>query len=148
MAWRNKTDGSVLRDENGEPLWRPRMKDGSYAEPYRLKPFGSLEVVDRETDEFVECAPDTCPKGERIPHPNKLPADDRARILVPSKHVDKLINRVPFYWSGGYGTGIRKSAAPLAKDLMWDFFVYVNVSIISFCSFVSGVSIIIFILLI
>jgi hypothetical protein len=103
------------------------MKDGSYAEPYRLKPFGSLQVVDRVTDEFVDCAPDVCPKGERIP--SKLAADDRAQVLVPSPHVGKLINRVPFYWSGGYGTGIRKSAEQPQKDLMWDFFVYVNVSL-------------------
>ena len=35
------------------------------------------------------------------------------------------------YQSGGYGTGIRKSAEPAAKDLMWDFFVYVNTPITS-----------------
>ena len=97
MAWRNK-DGSVMRDENGEALWRPTMKDGTYAEPYRLKPFGSLEVVDRETDEFVECRPGTCPKGERIPSVSRLPSDDRARVLVDSPHAGKLINRAPFYW--------------------------------------------------
>ena len=45
--------------------------------------------------------------------------------------MNKMINRVPFYWSGGYGTGIRKSASPEAKDLMWDFFVYVNTPITS-----------------
>ena len=126
VAWRNKTDGSVLRDANGEPLWRPRMKDGSYAEPYRLRPFGSLEVVNRDTDKFEKCTPETCPKGEVIPSPSELPEDDRARILVKSPHDGKRINRVPFYWSGGYGTGIRKSADPIAKDVMFDFFVYVN----------------------
>ena len=139
VAWRNKTDGSVLRDADGEPLWRPRMKDGSYAEPYRLKPFGSLQVVDRVTDEFVDCAPDVCPKGERIP--SKLAADDRAQVLVPSPHVGKLINRVPFYWSGGYGTGIRKSAEKPQKDLMWDFFVYVNVSLFVVVLFIVCLSI-------
>lgn len=64
--------------------------------------------------------------GERIPRNSDLPADDRAKILVDSPHVGEVINRVPFYWSGGYGTGIRKSADEAAKDLMWDFFVYVN----------------------
>ncbi len=126
VAWRNG-DGTVKRNETtGEALWKPTMRDGSYAEPYRLKSFGSLSVINRETDQLEECAPDNCPKGELIPHPSKLPIVDRARNLVESTHVNKLINRVPFYWSGGYGTGIRKSAAPLVKDLMWDFFVYVN----------------------
>eukprot|EP00571_Detonula_confervacea_P002410 CAMPEP_0172315400 /NCGR_PEP_ID=MMETSP1058-20130122/25061_1 /TAXON_ID=83371 /ORGANISM="Detonula confervacea, Strain CCMP 353" /LENGTH=1336 /DNA_ID=CAMNT_0013029473 /DNA_START=176 /DNA_END=4186 /DNA_ORIENTATION=+ len=128
----NSDEGGIARrDENGTAIWRPTMKDGSYAEPYRLKPFGSLKVVHRDTDQFEECAPDTCPKGERIPSPSGLDPDDRARILVESPHVDKLINRVPFYWSGGYGTGIRKSADPIKKDLMWDFFVYVNTPITS-----------------
>ena len=131
VARRNETDGTVLTDENGEKLWEPKTKDGNYAEPYRLKPFGSLNVVNRKTGQFEECAPETCPKGERIPSNSDLLADDRARILVESPHVNKLINRVPFYWSGGYGTGIRKSASPEAKDLMWDFFVYVNTPITS-----------------
>ncbi|MGK3739783.1 MAG: hypothetical protein ACI8RD_004614 [Bacillariaceae sp.] len=103
VAWRNKTDGSVLRNENGTALWRPTMKDGSYAEPYRLKPFGSLNVVDRVSGEFQECAPDTCGKGEIIPSRSRLANDDRAKLLVDSPHVGKWINRVPFYWSGGYG---------------------------------------------
>ena len=131
VAWRNYTDGSVLNDSNGTKLWEPKMKDGSYAEPYRLKPFGSLNVVNRKTGEFEVCAPDTCPKGEKIPPNSDLPPDDRARILVESPHVNKYINRVPFYWSGGYGTGIRKSAKSEAKDLMWDFFAYVNTPITS-----------------
>ena len=127
IAWRNTSDGSILRDATtGEALWRPRMADGKYAEPYRLKPFGSLSVINRKTDELEECAPNTCPRGERIPHPTKLPNNDRARILVESPHVDQIINRVPFYWSGGYGNGIRKSADPVVKDMMWDFFVFVN----------------------
>ena len=131
VARRNETDWTVLTDENGKPLWRPTMKDGSYAEPYRFRPFGSLRVVDRKSGEFVECAPDTCPKGERILSNSELPTNDRALLLVESPHVDKWINRVPFSWSGGYGTGIRKSASPEAKDLMWDFFVYVNTPITS-----------------
>ena len=104
VAWRNRTNGDwgpVLRDENGEALWRPTFKNGTYAEPYRLKPFGSLEVIDRESGARVECGPKTCPKGEKIKASDELPADDRANILVDSPHVGKLINRVPFYWSGG-----------------------------------------------
>jgi len=131
VAWRNE-DGSVQRNgTTGEVRWRPRMKDGSYAEPYRLKPFGSLSVINRETDQLEDCVPDNCPMGERIPHPSKLPVTDRASKLVASTHDNKLINRVPFYWSGGYGTGIRKSADPIVKDMMWDFFVYVNSPITS-----------------
>lgn len=64
-AFVNSKEGGVARrDANGTAIWRPTMKDGSYAEPYRLRPFGSLEVTNKETDEFVKCAPDTCPKGE------------------------------------------------------------------------------------
>jgi serine/threonine protein kinase/ABC-type glycerol-3-phosphate transport system substrate-binding protein len=131
VARRDGSDWTVLRHDNGTALWRPTMKDGSYAEPYRLRPFGSLQVVDRETDEFVDCGPETCPKGEKIKASSALDDNDRAKILVDSPHVGKTINRVPFYWSGGYGTGIRKSADQAAKDLMWDFFVYVNTPITS-----------------
>lgn len=134
VAWRNRTNGDwgpVLRDENGDALWRPTFKDGSYAEPYRLKPFGSLEVVDRDSGDVVECGPKTCPKGEKIKASDELPADDRANMLVDSPHVGKMINRVPFYWSGGYGTGIRKSADPDVKNLMFEFFSYVNSPITS-----------------
>ena len=126
VAWRNDY-GSVQRNTTtGEKSWFPRMKDGSYAEPYRMKPFGSFSVVNRATGELEACAPDSCPGGERIPHPSKLPEGDRARVLVESPHFNKLINRVPFCWSGGYGTGIRKSVDPRVKDMMWDFFAYIN----------------------
>lgn len=126
--------GIVRRDETTGEVWRPKMKDGSYAAPYRLKPFGSLNVINRATGQFEPCAPETCPKGETIPlsserkfaFENGTEFKDRARSLVDSPHAHKLINRVPFYWSGGYGTGIRKSAKPEVKDLMWDFFVYIN----------------------
>jgi hypothetical protein len=104
VAWRNNTNGDwgpVLRDENGDALWRPTFKDGTYAEPYRLKPFGSLQVVDRQTGDLVDCGPKTCPKGEKIKVSDELSEDDRARILVDSPHVGKIVNRVPFYWSGG-----------------------------------------------
>jgi hypothetical protein len=129
-------EGGVARrdDTTGEPVWMPKMNDGSYAEPYRLKPFGSLNIINRATGQFEPCAPETCPMGETIPPSSKrifhfdngTVFTDRARSLVDSPHVDKLINRVPFYWSGGYGTGIRKSAKPEVKDLMWDFFAYIN----------------------
>ena len=52
--------------------------------------------------------------------------DDRASVLVASPLQGQLINRAPFYWSGGLGTLIRKSSAPEKKDLLWDFFVYTN----------------------
>lgn len=126
ISRRNMSDWSVLTDDDGKPLWYPKMKNGDYAEPYRMKPFGSLQVVDRQSGEFVECDTTTCPKGEEILPNSELPEDDRANLLVESPHVGKIINRVPFYWSGGYGTGIRKSAEPKKKDLMWEFFSYVN----------------------
>lgn len=130
VSRRNMTDWSVLTGADGKPLWYPKMKNGDYAEPYRMKPFGSLQVVNHMTGEFVECDPTTCPKGEKILSNSEL-GDDRARLLVESPHVGKMINRVPFYWSGGYGTGIRKSAEPKNKDLMWEFFSYVNSPITS-----------------
>lgn len=94
VAWRNKTDRKVLRDVNGEALWRPRMKDGTYAEPYHLKTFGSLKVLDRNTDLFLDCTPDTCPKGDKILSNSQLAADDRAKNLVESPHAGHIINRV------------------------------------------------------
>jgi len=141
VAWRNRTNpetgepdvefGPLMLHEDGTKVWEPTMEDGTYAEPYRLRPFGSLDVVTRDTNTFVKCDPKICPKGERIKASSELPIDDRARVLVDSQHVGKLINRSPFYWSGGYGTGIRKSADPKAKDLMFDYFVYVNTPITS-----------------
>ena len=73
------------------------MKDGSYAEPYQMEPFESLEVIDRKTDQFQECDPATCTKAEKIQSTSRLASDGRARLLVDSPHVGKLINRVPFY---------------------------------------------------
>ena len=46
--------------------------------------------------------------------------------LTPSENAGKLINRAPFYWSGGLGTLIRKSADEIKKNFVWDFFVYTN----------------------
>ena len=102
------------------------MKSGEYAEPYRFKPFGSLEVIDRTTGELTPCTKPLCPKAEIIPKKGHHGDIDRASILPESPLQGQLINRAPFYWSGGLGTLIRKSATELKKDVMWDFFVYSN----------------------
>jgi hypothetical protein len=99
---------------------------GKYAEPYQPKPFGSVDVVDPETNKMVPCTEDLCPKAEAIPARGHHGDNDRARILVASPLEGQLINRAPFYWSGGLGTLIRKSSLPEKKDLVWDFFVYTN----------------------
>ncbi|KAG7341727.1 adenylate/guanylate cyclase with integral membrane sensor [Nitzschia inconspicua] len=106
------------------------MKDGNrpYVEPYQLKPFGSTQVVDPKTKKMVPCTPELCPKAEVVPAKGHHGDDDRARVLVPSPLEGQLINRAPFYWSGGLGTLIRKNADPAKKDLIWDFFVYTNSS--------------------
>ena len=72
------------------------MKDGSYAEPYQMKPFGSLEVINRKIDRFRECNLATYPKAEKIQLTLRLASNDCARMLVDSLHIGKLINRVPF----------------------------------------------------
>jgi len=100
--------------------------EGEYAEPYQLKTFGSVKVVDPQTNKMVPCTEDLCPKAEVIPARGHHGDDDRASVLVALPLEGQLINRVPFYWSGGLGTLIRKSAAPEKKDLLWDFFVYTN----------------------
>lgn len=102
------------------------MKSGEYAEPYRFRPFGSTEVVNRGTGEFTPCTPELCPYAERIPRWGHHGDDHRTNILPPSKLAGQLINRAPFYWSGGLGTLIRKSAEPSKKNLLWDFYVYTN----------------------
>lgn len=119
-------DGVSRKDSNGTVVWRPTMKSGEYAEPYRFKPFGSTSVVDRQTGELRECTPELCPKAEEIPSRGHFSDSDRASLLPPSPLQGKLINRAPFYWSGGLGTLIRKSSTDFKKDLMWDFFVYTN----------------------
>lgn len=115
------------KDEDGNVIWRPTMKSGEYAEPYRLKPFGSTKVIDRESGELVPCTPQRCPKAEKVPpYGHHRGEDDRANVLPRSELEGKLINRAPFFWSGGLGTLIRKSAKKERKDLLWDFFVYAN----------------------
>jgi len=113
--------GVKRTDENGTVVWYPKLKSGEYAEPYRFKPFGSTEVYDRETNALIPCTSRACPKAEPI-----TPLTDRASILPPSPLLNQLINRAPFYWSGGLGTMIRKSTTLPKKDCMWDFFVYTN----------------------
>lgn len=120
-------NGVHRADENGTVLWQPTFENGEYAEPYRFRPFGSLKVVDRSTGKLTECTPKLCPKAEPIPARGHLSDNDRAsKVLPPSPLEGKLINRAPFYWSGGLGTLIRKSAPKERKDLLWDFFVYTN----------------------
>ena len=116
------SDGVARYNEEGNIIWQPKMKSGEYATPYRFRTFGSTKVVDRKTGKFVDCTLELCPLAERIPE--KM--SDRASILPPSPLAGKLINRAPFYWAGGFGNAIRKSADPKAKDLIWDFYVYVN----------------------
>lgn len=120
------SDGVSRKNESGAIVWRPTMKSGEYAEPYRFKPFGSMRVVDRKTGNMVLCRPDLCPKAETIPIRGHHGDDDRAKVLPPSPYAGVLVNRSPFFWSGGFTSLIRKSADNRRKDLMWDFFVYVN----------------------
>ena len=116
-------------ETTGEVLWQATFANGEYAEPYRFKPFGSLHVEDPYNGgQLTACTKELCPKAEVIP-PYGHHGDDMERlssILPPSPHAGKLINRAPFYWSGGLGTLIRKSAPKVKKDLLWDFFVYTN----------------------
>lgn len=37
-------NGIARKHENGTVLWQPKMQNGSYAEPYRFKPFGTTKV--------------------------------------------------------------------------------------------------------
>ena len=121
-------NGVSRKDDYGRIIWKPTMKNGDYAEPYRFKPFGSTEVVDRMTGEFTPCTPELCPLAELVPEfgHHGSTHEDRSRVLPPSPLAGQLINRVPFYWSGGLGTAIRKSSPEIKKDMMWDFFVYTN----------------------
>jgi hypothetical protein len=117
-------------DANGDVVWQPIMKSGEYAEPYQFKPYGSTRVVDRSTGEMVNCTSKLCPKAERIPKRGHHGDDDRARVLPESPLQGQLINRAPFFWSGGLGTAIR-SSQEVKKDLLWDFFTYTNAPVTS-----------------
>lgn len=125
--FRNKHDGISRKDESGTVVWKPTFKSGKYAEPYRFKTFGSTQVIDSQSGTFKDCTRELCPKAERIPLKGHHGDWDRAaNVTASSPLAGKLINRAPFYWSGGLGTLIRMSSAPEKKDLLWDFFVYSN----------------------
>ena len=119
-------DGVSRKDENGNVIWRPTFKNGEYAEPYRFQPFGSTDVLNRTTGDFEPCTPERCPKAAKVPARGHHGDDDRARILAESPFAGQLVNRAPFFWSGGLGTLIRKSTTEVKKDMLWDFFVYTN----------------------
>lgn len=88
----------------------------------RIKSFGTTEVVDLKTGELVACTSDLCP--EQVPERGLWGETDRANARVQlSPLAGKYINRAPFFWSGGLGTLIRRSAAPQRKDLLWAFYV-------------------------
>lgn len=108
--------------------WRPTMRDGSYAEPYRLRPFGTTVVLDAgDRQRLVPCTAARCPYAEPCPSRGHHGTSDRANSVLPdSKLAGVLVNRAPFYWSGGFGALIRKSAQPTAKDTLWDFLAYAN----------------------
>jgi multiple sugar transport system substrate-binding protein len=126
-CWKQVFQEGVKRvDANRDVVWQPIMKSGEYAEPYQFKPFGSTLVVDRSTGEMVNCTRKLCPKAEFIPKRGHHGDDDRARVLPESPLHGQLINRAPFFWSGGLGTAIRKSSEEVKKDLLWDFFTYTN----------------------
>ncbi|CAK0853335.1 unnamed protein product [Prorocentrum cordatum] len=126
-CWKGVFLNGVSRKDNGTVVWQPTMTDGSYAAPYRQLPFGSLKVLNDE-GQLQTCTEDICPGAVPVRSHGHVDAtdDDRASVLVPSPHAGELINRAPFYWSGGFGTMIRKSADPVVKDAIWDFFVYIN----------------------
>ncbi|KAL3912259.1 MAG: hypothetical protein SGILL_006953 [Bacillariaceae sp.] len=124
--WKGTFLNKVKREVDGEVVWQPTMQSGEYAEPYQLKTFGSTHVVHPETNEMVSCNEELCPKAEVIPSHGHHGDSDRASVLVASPLQGQLINRAPFYWSGGLGTLIRKSSEPEKKDLLWDYFVYTN----------------------
>ena len=118
--------GVSRKDQNGTTVWQPTMQNGEYALPYRFKPFGSLEVFDRRSGAMTPCTADLCPKAEVVPIRGHHGDNDRANVLPASPIAGQLINRAPFYWTGGLGTLIRKSAPAVKKDMLWDFFVYTN----------------------
>jgi len=126
-CWKGVFLNGVSRRDNGTVVWQPTMTDGSYAAPYRQLPFGSLQVLDDE-GQLQTCTEDICPRAVQVQSHGHVDTteNDRASVLVPSPYAGELINRAPFYWSGGFGTMIRKSADPVVKDAIWDFFVYIN----------------------
>lgn len=131
-------NGIARKDENGTVLWQPTMQDGSYAEPYRFKPFGTTKV---EVDGILQdCTALLCPFGEIIPERGHHGDNDRAAVLPVSPLAGRLINRAPFFWSGGLGIMIRKTAPEQIKDMMFDFMVYTNSAVTSAKDVASYVS--------
>lgn len=131
-------NGIARKHENGTVLWQPKMQNGSYAEPYRFKPFGTTKV---EVDGILqECTAFLCPFAERIPERGHHGDNDRAAVLPVSPLAGQLINRAPFFWSGGLGIMIRKTAPEQIKDMMWDFMVYTNSAVTSAKDVASYVS--------
>jgi hypothetical protein len=86
-------DGVSRKDANGTVVWRPTMKSGLYAEPYRFKPFGSTVVFDKATKQMTPCNVDLCPMAEKVPPWGHFNDTDRAAILKPSPIAGELINR-------------------------------------------------------
>ncbi|CAJ1381343.1 unnamed protein product [Effrenium voratum] len=126
MCWKGLFQSGISRTDANGTVWRPTMQDGSYAEPYRFKPFGSTEMDVAGLHGLQECGePARCPLAEVIP-PQGHHGNDRASVLPESPLAGKLINRAPFFWSGGLGMMIRKSAPANLKNLVWDFMVYTN----------------------
>ncbi len=69
---------------------------------------GSTVVFDRSTQTLRDCNSTLCPYAK-------------------FGESEKLINRAPFYGSGGWAFAIRKSASAQAKQDMFNFISYVNV---------------------
>jgi ABC-type glycerol-3-phosphate transport system substrate-binding protein len=69
---------------------------------------GSTSVFDRSTQRLRNCSSTLCPYAK-------------------VGESEKLINRAPFYGTGGWAFAIRKSASQQAKQDMFNFISYVNV---------------------
>ena len=86
-----------------------------------MKPFGSLEVIDRKTDQFRECDPATCPKAEKIHSTSRLASDDGASDVGGFSPRWKIDQPRPLLMERGIRHG-NMQISPEAKDLMWDFY--------------------------
>ena len=76
-------NGIARKDENGTVLWQPTMQDGSYAEPYRFKPFGTTKV---ELEGILQdCATSLCPLAERIPERGHHDENETRRMFDQGK---------------------------------------------------------------
>ena len=93
------------------------MEDRSYVESHRMKPFGSLEVIDRKTDQFREYDP----AAEKIESTSRLASDDRASDVGGFSPRWKIDQPRPLLLERGIRHG-NMQISPEAKDLMWDFY--------------------------